>query len=90
MFTGLPSDLTDERFRAKLTAPKELEALNVTDVRLKSKRRFAFVGYKTPTEAKIAQEYFHRSYAFGNERIQVHVVDDKVSCRWFLLSCGSS
>lgn len=55
---NLPPTLTEADFRKHFTTGGR----EVTDVKLISKRRIGYVGYKTPQEAAKAVKYFHRSY----------------------------
>ncbi len=54
--------------------------MTVTDARLPSKRdgtlrRFGFIGYKTPEEARRAKDWFDGTYV-GTSKVEVEVVAD--------------
>lgn len=49
----------------------------VTDTKLVTKRRFAFVGYRTEEDAKRAQQWFDGSFSFGGGKVKVEVVRDE-------------
>ncbi|KAG6889270.1 hypothetical protein C0992_005794 [Termitomyces sp. T32_za158] len=73
---NLPPNTTPAHLRAHFTqhtpgAPRG----ELTDVQIAQRRRFGFVGYKTPEEAARAREWFDRTYV-GSSRISVGVVDD--------------
>jgi multiple RNA-binding domain-containing protein 1 len=53
----------------------------LTDLKLVSKRRFAFVGYKTDEEAIRVKGWFDGTFV-GSGKIQVDFVDDEVSEGW--------
>ena len=67
------------KLRASLKEPKSLDDTTVTDVRLVKKRRFAFVGYKTPDEARRAKEWFDGTFSLGGGKVKVDFVGDEVS-----------
>ena len=50
-----------------------------------TKRRFAFVGYKTEDEARKAKEWFDGSYALGGGKVKVDFVKDEVSEQSFVI-----
>jgi multiple RNA-binding domain-containing protein 1 len=44
-----------------------------------SKRRFAFVGYKTTEDAQKAKDWFDGTFALGGGKVKVDFVKDEVS-----------
>jgi multiple RNA-binding domain-containing protein 1 len=81
IFKNLPPAITPESFKAKLAEPKTLAGVVVTDTKVVSNRRFAFVGYKSEDEAKRVKEWFDGSFAFGGGKVKVDLVRDEVSRR---------
>lgn len=81
IFRNLPPSLTADQFKSHLASPPSLKGTTVTDTKIVSKRRFAFVGYKTEDDAKRAQQWFDGSFSFGGGKVKVEVVRDDVSAR---------
>ena len=79
IFINLPSTLTPSIFRSHLASPSSLNAITVTDLKLNSKRRFAFVGFKSEDEARQVKEWFDGSFVMGGGKIKVDFVKDDVS-----------
>lgn len=79
IFRNIPSDLTVEKLKSHLATPPSLKDTNVTDTKLVSKRRFAFVGFKDEQQATRVKDWFDGTYAFGGGKIKVEVVRDEVS-----------
>lgn len=59
-------------------SPASLKDAAITDTKLVSKRRFAFVGFRDEAQAGKVKEWFDGSYAFGGGKVQVEVVRDEV------------
>lgn len=78
IFRNLPNTVDLSTFRTHLSQPSQLADTTLTDVKLVSKRRFAFVGYKTDDEARRAKEWFDGTF-LGSGKIKVDFVDDDVS-----------
>jgi multiple RNA-binding domain-containing protein 1 len=78
IFRNLPNTVQLPTFKAHLEQPSQLSDTTLTDVKLVSKRRFAFVGYKTEDEARQAKEWFDGTF-LGSGKIKVDFVDDEVS-----------
>lgn len=55
---NLPPNITEESLRKHFS----LGGRHITDVKLMTRRRIAFLGYRSAEEAKTAVRYFHRSY----------------------------
>ena len=75
---NLPAYVTPERLREHFSQ-KGGPAGTLTDVKVAQKsdgtsRRFGFVGFKSETEAKKAQEYYDRTF-IGMTRINVQAVE---------------
>ena len=75
---NLPAFVTPERLREHFSQ-KGGPAGTLTDVKVAQKpdgtsRRFGFVGFKSETEAKKAQEYYDKTFV-GMARINVQVVE---------------
>ncbi|KAI9634522.1 multiple RNA-binding domain-containing protein 1 [Dioszegia hungarica] len=76
IFRNIPSDLTLDKLKSHLSTPPSLKDTNVTDTKLVSKRRFAFVGFKDEQQAARVKEWFDGTYAFGGGKVKVEVVRD--------------
>ncbi len=80
IFLNLPPTLTTPTFQSQLTSPPKLQgSTTITDLKLVTRRRFAFVGYKTEDEARRVKEYFDGSFGFGAGKVRVDFVKDEVS-----------
>ncbi|ORY24677.1 hypothetical protein BCR39DRAFT_317288 [Naematelia encephala] len=77
IFTNLPSSFTSDQLHSHLTSPAPLAGTTITDAKLVSRRRFAFVGYKTEDEARKVKEWFDGSFALGGGKVKVDFVRDE-------------
>jgi multiple RNA-binding domain-containing protein 1 len=75
---NLPSTLTPRTLRDHLLTPPSLNATTITDLKLLQKRRLAFVGYKSKSEALKVKDWFDGSFALGGGRVKVDIVRDEV------------
>jgi len=80
MFRNLPSSTKYDAFQAKIR--EQIAPKDITDVKLIEDRRIAYVGFKTEAQAQKAINYFDQTFVFGNQKIKVELVDEKVSLRW--------
>lgn len=64
-------------FKSKLTEPKTLQSVVVTDTKVVAKRRFAFVGFRTEEEAAKVKEWFNGSFVFGGGKVKVEFVSEE-------------
>ncbi|CAK7227263.1 Multiple RNA-binding domain-containing protein 1 [Sporothrix bragantina] len=55
---NLPPNITDDQLRKHFSGGNR----HITDLKLIARRRIAFVGYRSPEEAKDAVRYFNRSF----------------------------
>lgn len=85
IFRNLPPSLQTSTFQAHLQQPSQLSDVTLTDLKLVAKRRFAFVGYKSPEEAERVKTYFDDTFV-GSGKIKVEFVDDEVSSKY---SCST-
>ncbi len=65
---NVPTYLSESRLREHFSSQG-----TITDVKLLSNRRFGFVGFKSDAQAKLAREYFDRTF-IDSTRISVEVV----------------
>jgi len=65
---NLPPSINEVDFRKHFTS----KGSEITDIKLISKRRIGYVGFKTPEDAAKAVKYFNRSY-IRMSRIAVEV-----------------
>jgi RNA recognition motif-containing protein len=77
MFRNLPSSTKYDAFQAKIK--EQIPPKDITDVKLIEDRRIAYVGFKTEEQAQKAINYFDQTFVFGNQKIKVELVDEKVS-----------
>lgn len=78
--TNLPPSTTLDSFRTHLhsspsSSTSTTSSLAITDVKVYSKRRFAFVGYKTPGDAAKAAAWWNGTW-FAGARIKCDLVDE--------------
>ena len=76
MFKNLPSSTKFDAFQSKIR--EQIAARDITDVKLIEDRRIAYVGFKTDAQAQKAINYFDQTFVFGNQKIRVELVDEKV------------
>ncbi|ORX35409.1 hypothetical protein BD324DRAFT_632729 [Kockovaella imperatae] len=76
IFLNLPPSITTSSFKSHLTSPAQLEQAQITDIKVNSKRRFAFVGYKSEHDASKAQAWFDGTFGFGGGKVKVDIVRD--------------
>jgi RNA recognition motif-containing protein len=76
MFRNLPSSTKYDAFQAKIK--EQIPPKDITDVKLIEDRRIAYVGFKTEAQAQKAINYFDQTFVFGNQKIKVELVDEKV------------
>ena len=76
MFRNLPSSTKYDAFQAKIK--EQIAPKDITDVKLIEDRRIAYVGFKTEAQAQKAINYFDQTFVFGNQKIKVELVDEKV------------
>jgi multiple RNA-binding domain-containing protein 1 len=75
---NLPPTVTPASLRSQLTQPANLKDATITDLKVNTKRRFAFVGYKTVGDAEKAKNWFDGSFALGGGKVKVDFVRDEV------------
>lgn len=73
----MPPNISPEAFKSKLTEPKTLQSVVVTDTRVVAKRRFAFVGFRTDEDAAKVKEWFNGSFVFGGGKVKVEFVSEE-------------
>ena len=78
IFLNLPPSITPTSFKSHLTSPSNLKDANITDLKVNSKRRFAFVGYKAEDEARRVKDWFDGTFGFGGGKVKVDFVRDEV------------
>jgi RNA recognition motif-containing protein len=77
MFRNLPSSTKFDAFQSKIR--EQIAPKDITDVKLIEDRRIAYVGFKSEVQAQRAIDYFDQTFVFGNQKIKVELVDEKVS-----------
>lgn len=77
IFQNLPPNITPEAFKSKLTEPKTLQAVVITDTKVVAQRRFAFVGFRTDEDAAKVKEWFNGSFVFGGGKVKVEFVSEE-------------
>ena len=77
--TNLPPSTTLDSFKTHLSSSPSTSTSTasaaITDVKVYSKRRFAFVGYKTPEDASKAVAWWNGTW-FAGARIKWELVDE--------------
>lgn len=73
----MPPNISPEAFKSKLTEPKTLQSVVVTDTKVVAKRRFAFVGFRTDEDAAKVKEWFNGSFVFGGGKVKVEFVSEE-------------
>ena len=76
MFRNLPSSTKFDAFQSKIR--EQIPPKDITDVKLIEDRRIAYVGFKSEAQAQKAIKYFDQTFVFGNQKIKVELVDEKV------------
>jgi RNA recognition motif-containing protein len=77
MFRNLPSSTKFDAFQTKIR--EQVPARDITDIKIIEARRIAYVGFKTETQAQKCIDYFDQTFVFGNQKIKVELVNERVS-----------